>query len=191
MRRNTLGRRILEWFARSLGVMCLAAMLASCGEDSSSQQIQRDVASAPPTAAAGGSPGGATNACALLTDTEVQEAVGNPVTPGAPFTGSADCEWETENPEDVSVLVIAHRTGSIRAPILCDDLRKKGAPSERVEGWEVASWKFSKAAGLFYSGELECCGPKGFVSLQLNGRRDEPELKRAALTMARKLNGRL
>ena len=46
-------------------------------------------------------------------------------------------------------------------------------------------------AGLFNSGDLESCSAKGFVSLSLNGERDEAALKRAAVEILGKLLARL
>lgn len=104
---------------------------------------------------------------------------------------AGDCSWNTENPDDVSVLLIVQRKGSIREPYLCEDLRKSGGSGERVEGLDVASWKFSSTTGLFNSGEFEACGPKGFLSLQLNGKRDEATLKQATLAIVRQVLQRL
>ena len=98
------------------------------------------------------------------------------------FVGAGSCSWDTEKRGDVSVLLIVHQKGSIREPILCEELRKGGG-GERVEGLDVATWKVSSTLGLFNSGEFEACGPKGFLSLQLNGERDEATLKKATLAL--------
>ena len=88
------------------------------------------------------------------------------------------------------MLLIVHRKGETREPYLCDDLRKSGG-NERIEGLEVATWKFSNTVELFNSGEFEACGPKGFLSLQLNGERDEAKIKQATLTIVHHVLQRL
>lgn len=133
--------------------------------------------------AAGGAASSSTPAetCALLSLDQIAAAVSNAVLAGQ-AVGAGSCSWDTEKPSDVSVLVIVHRKGSIREPILCEELRKDGG-GEKVEGLDVANWKFSNTLGLFNSGEFEACGPKGFLSLQLNGERDEVTLKKATLAL--------
>ena len=119
--------------------------------------------------------------CAILSQDQIAGAVGNAVLAGQP-AGAGSCSWGTEKRGDVSVLLIVHQKGSIREPILCEDLRKSGG-TERVEGLDAATWKVSSTLGLFNSGEFEACSPKGFLSLQLNGERDEATLKKATLAL--------
>jgi hypothetical protein len=121
------------------------------------------------------------NTCAILSQDQIAGAVGNPVLPGQ-AAGAGSCSWKTEKRGDVTVLLIFHEKGNIREPILCEELRKGGG-GERVEGLDVANWKFSSTLGLFNSGEFEACGPKGFLSLQLNAERDEATLKKATLAL--------
>ncbi len=136
---------------------------------------------------AGGATGGPASmstpadTCAILSQEQIAGAVGNAVLAGQ-VAGAGSCSWDTEKRGDVSVLLIFHRKGSIREPILCEELRKNGG-GERVEGFDIATWKVSSTLGLFNSGEFQACGPKGFLSLQLNGERDEATLKKAALAL--------
>jgi hypothetical protein len=130
-----------------------------------------------------------TDPCALISQSDLAAAVGNAVIKGE-HQGAGTCKWGTENRDDVSVLLIAHKKGETREPYLCDDLRKSGG-NERIEGLEVATWKFSNTLGLFNSGEFEACGPKGFVSLQLNGKRDEAKIKQATLAIVQHVLRRL
>jgi hypothetical protein len=124
-----------------------------------------------------------TDPCALISQSDLAAAVGNPVIKGE-HQGAGTCKWATENRADISVLLIVHRKGETREPYLCDDLRKRGG-NERIEGLEVATWKFENTLGLFNSGEFEGCGPKGFLSLQLNGEKDEAKVKQATLAIVR------
>jgi hypothetical protein len=159
-----------------LGCATLAFTAATLGCSSSE---------APQTA--GGATGGPASSappastCEILSQDQIASAVGNAVLAGQ-SVGAGSCSWDTEKRGDVSVLLIVHRKGSIREPILCDELRKGGG-GERVEGLDVAKWKFGSALGLFNSGEFEACGPKGFLSLQLNAERDEATLKKATLAL--------
>jgi len=183
---HQFGRCRDAWHASAVLLFALAA--TGCGG-----------ANAPPeagkgTAGAAGGPArtGTADACALLSQSEIAEAVGNPVLKGQPFAGPEVCKWDTENPDHVSVLLTVRLKGSTREPYLCDELRKGGGGGERVEGLgDIAVWKFSSAARLFNSGDLETCGGKGFLSLSLNGKRDEPALKQAVLAIARKALERL
>ena len=128
-------------------------------------------------------------ACDLISDSDIAAAVGNPVLKGAP-DGTGTCKWDTEKKEDTSALLIISRKGSLREPYLCDGLRKTGG-TERVEGLDVATWKFSNAMKFFNSGDFEACGPKGFVSLSLNGKGDETHLKQATLAIVRQVVQRM
>lgn len=121
------------------------------------------------------------NTCAILSQDQIAGAVGNAVLAGQ-AVGAGSCSWDTEKRGDVSVLLIVHLKGSIREPILCEEVRKGGG-GEPVEGLDVARWKVSSALGLFNSGEFEACGSKGFLSLQVNGERDEATLKKATLAL--------
>ena len=83
------------------------------------------------------------------------------------------------------------RTSCEYAPCLCPELRKGGGGGQRVEGLgDTAVWKYASSS-LFNSGDLQACGPKGFLSLSLNGKRDEASLKPAALAIARHVFQRL
>lgn len=123
--------------------------------------------------------------CAVLSQSEVADAVGNPVLPGERQPGPAVCNWDTPERGQITVLLIWQPPGSLREPILCGEMRagrEVGGGGERLEGVaEVALWRFGTVFGLFNSGELETCGPKGYISLQLNGERDEATIKEAAL----------
>jgi len=132
------------------------------------------------------------DACSLLTEREVADIVGNTVNKGRNFTGTEDCKWDTEEPENVDVLLIVHAAGSIREQVLCADLGKADNSGQRVAGMgDIAVWKFSKEGSLFNSGDLEVCGPKGFVSLTLQGKQDESTLKQAAISLATRAIERL
>jgi len=129
------------------------------------------------------------DACAALSRGEIEQAVGNPVLEGEPYAGPEVCQWDTENPEHVSLLLTVRPKGSIREETLCSDLRQSGGEGERLSGLgEVAVWKFS-AGSLFNSGDLEACGPRGYVSISLNGKADEPKLKEAAVALVGEVMG--
>ncbi len=120
--------------------------------------------------------------CALISQSDVAAAVGNAVSKGEQEMGGG-CKWSAATVEDVDVLLIAHRKGNTFEPSLCKEVRNK-AGNEKVEGLEVATWKFSHLVGPINSGELEGCGPRGYLSLTLNGKRDEAQLKKATLVIA-------
>jgi hypothetical protein len=129
------------------------------------------------------------DACAALSKEEIEQAVGNPVLPGEPEAGPQVCGWDTENPDHVSVLLTIRPKGSTREQTLCADLRSS-TEGERIPGLgEVATWKFSAMGTMFNSGDLEACGPRGFVSISLNGKAEEAKLKEAAIALVRKVIG--
>jgi len=163
----------------------IAALLSGCGGQRSKPQYANTSDSpAKETRSA--------DACSLLTEREVAQVVGNAVDKGRTFASLEDCKWDTEDPSNVDVLLIAHAAGSIREQVLCADLGKADNSGQRVAGLgNIAVWKFSKEGSLFNSGNLEICGPKGFLSLTLQGKRDEPTLKNAAINLATKVIERL
>jgi hypothetical protein len=173
----------------SLAVVLVAATgIMGCGGASASKEPAANQARAAGAAAMGS---GTADACGLLTEGEVAEAVGNPVRKGQPSSGSLDCKWDVDTQGDVTVFLIAYRTGSIREQALCPDLRKQGKAPGFESAADASTWKFERVVGLFNSGEFESCGPKGFISLQLNGKRDEAALKQATAAVLRKLSSRL
>jgi len=172
-----------KWSRFRTFLLLWAVVTVGCGGSTAPQQTSGGATTnTPPAATASGT----ADTCALLTQNEIAAAVGNPVLK-AQSVGAGSCSWDNENPDHVSVLLIVHRVGSIREPYLCADLRKSGGSGERIEGFDVATWKFSSTIGLFNSGELEACGTKGFLSLQLNGKRDEASLKQATLAIVRQV----
>ena len=105
------------------------------------------------------------DACTLLSEAQIGEIVGNPVVKGRNEQGTTTCKWDAKNAGDVDVLLIT------------------GAPGSA----DAVTWKFGPVGSLFNSGDLELCGRKGFISLSLNGKRDEATLKQAAITLARRI----
>jgi len=74
----------------------------------------------------------------------------------------------------------------------CAGGEKANNGGQRVTGLgDIAVWKFSSEGSLFNSGNLESCGPKGYLSLTLQGKRDEPTLKQAAINLATRVIERL
>ena len=122
--------------------------------------------------------------CALLSEAEITERAGGAVAAGEGF-GFESCRWSNDQPPITSLLLIVHPPGSLREQILCGDLRQGGGEGERLglPEAEVALWRFSNVISLFNSGELETCGPKGYVALTLNAERDEATLKEATLAL--------
>jgi hypothetical protein len=169
----------------ALGVVVvgsLTATLVGCSRAESPRSEERA------TSSAASATSGSVDPCALMSQGDVAAAVGNPVAEGQ-HQGAGTCKWESVNRDDVGVLLIAHRKGEIREPYLCEPLLKDGG-NERVEGLEVAKWDFSNTMGFFNTGEFEGCGPKGYISLQLNGRRDEARLKQATLAIVKQVLAR-
>ncbi len=156
----------------------LTLAVAACGQSSAPPESGRE---SPPAAAP--TTAGTADACAMLSQSQLSQAVGNPVKAGEPFAGPEVCRWDTDDPDDVSVLLTVRLPGSVREQALCRNLRASGAKAAGFEdAADVSTWKFSSMS-LFNSGDLESCGPKGFVSLSLNGKRDEGQLKQATLSI--------
>lgn len=170
MRREILSATL--WLVAALACAC-----GGSGGGSSSSSGEESAA---------GEPAGETtaDACAALPQSEIEQTVGNPVLKGEPYAGPEVCQWETENPDHVSVLLTIRPKGAIREETLCADLRQSGGEGERLSGLgDTAVWKFSAVGTMFNSGDLEACGPRGFVSISLNGKADEPKLKEAAVAL--------
>lgn len=169
-----------------LAASLFAALMVGCGGSSA----ERVASSGEESAAAEPAAETTADACSALSRSEIEQAVGNPVMEGAPDPGPEVCKWDTENPDHVSVLLIVRPKGSIREETLCADLRESGGGGERLSGLgDVAVWKFSAVGTMFNSGDLEACGAKGFVSVSLNGKADEPKLKQAAVSPVGKAMG--
>ncbi len=164
---------------RVIGLAVLTAVAIGCSQSTPQQATQGGKPAAVPTATAAW-----TNAdrCALISQSDVAAAVGNAVAKGEQQIGGG-CKWAAATTEEIDVLLIAHPKGNTFEPSLCAEVRKKGG-NEKVEGLEVATWKFSHLVGPINSGELEGCGPKGYVSLQLNGKGEEGQMKKATLVIA-------
>lgn len=162
-----------------------AGLQAGCGGQGAKQP---DAAGGVPPATEAKS----ADACALLSGKEIADIVANPTDEGRPFAGPEVCKWRTEDPSDVDVLLTVRAAGSIREKALCADIRNAGDSARRVTGLgDVAVWKFAREGPMSNSGELEVCGPKGYVGLTLQGQREEPTLKTAAVALAQKALGRL
>lgn len=131
------------------------------------------------------------NSCSLLSETEIGSAVGNDVNKGRNEASSDICKWDVEDVSQVDVLLIVREKGGIHEPVLCGDLRNKTS-SEQIPGLgDIAVWKFSRQDSMFNSGDLEVCGPKGYLSITLEGKRDEAFLKAAAMNLTQKILQRL
>lgn len=134
---------------------------------------------------------GTADACRLLSAAEVSAAVGNAVIDGVPDAGPEVCKWDTDNPDHVSLLLMARLKGSVREQALCADVRKAGSAGSGLAGLgEAATWKFSRVGTMFNSGDLEVCDAKGYLSLSVNGKQEEAALQRAASTLARTIVSR-
>jgi hypothetical protein len=130
--------------------------------------------------------------CALLTAAAIQAAVGNAVLDGKPSAGPEVCHWDTDRPEDVSVLLTVRLKDSDRERVLCEAVRRGAAGTTGITGvGDAATWTFSRVGTMFNSGDLEACSVRGFVGLSLNGAKDEAALRRAAETLAAAVLGRL
>ncbi len=157
----------------------LALAVTGCGGSEAPQPATENAKAAAATT------GGSADACAMLSQDQVSGAVGNAVQPGEPFAGPEVCRWDTADPAQVSVLLTVRLPGSIREQALCRGLRDSGGKAPGFEEIaDVSTWKFSSMS-LFNSGDFEGCGPKGFVSLSLSGKRDEGQLKQSTLTILR------
>ena len=166
--------------------ICLAAGLGCGGSGTTEPPAATGAGSAP-----GKTTGGTADACGLLPQSDVAESVGNQVKTGAAFAGPEVCKWDVDTQGDVTVLLTVRLPGSIREQTLCPDIRKSG----KAAGFEAladgSTWKFESVMGLFSSGDFESCGPKGYVGLMLNGKRDEAKLKQATAALLSKVLARL
>lgn len=178
-----------KFFQLIITVVGLVLSLGLTGCSGSEDDRQPVGQAADRTAAAAS---GTVDACALLALSEIANIVGNPVLEGRAYAGPEVCQWQTENTDHISVLLTAHRAGSVRANVLCDDLGAvvdSGEPLANLG--DKATFKFSGVAGMFDSGDLAACGAEGFVSVSLNGKKGEAEMKEAAITMTRMVLSRL
>ena len=174
-----------------LAVVLLLAACGGNGEESTTPDGGTQAATQTPAATPNPSVS-EIDACALLSQAEIAEAVGNPVLAGEEYAGPEVCRWDTEQPEQVSVLLTVRPAGSTREQVLCGDLRSSGGSGEPLSGLgDVAVWKFESVVSSFNDGEIETCGPKAYVDLSLSGQRDESVLKEAALAIVRKVLDRL
>ena len=172
-------------FRRSSVVMRLVASLvvlaisSACGGDS---------ATGTTASSSGGSASpGTVDACALLSPSDIEAIVGNPVKPGRPDAGPEVCKWDVDVRGQVDVLLQARAKGSIREQALCPDLAKSD-PTKRVPGiGDVATMESSSVIGLFNSAELQACGPKGFIAVMLNGDKDQATLRTQTTAVAQKV----
>jgi hypothetical protein len=167
-------------------VMLVVAVSSACGGS--------------PPATGGGEPATASvatssrtaDACALLTASAIQAAVGNAVLAGRPSAGPEVCNWDTDRPEDVSVLLTVRLAGSDRERVLCEAVRSNASGATGIAGvGDAATWTFSRVGTMFNSGDLETCSRRGFVGVSVNGAKDEGALRRAAETLASAVLGRL
>ena len=176
-------RRIVIWMPAC--AVASAVLAGACGGSSGGDATKGAVERAAPASTTASTSAATSDPCALLSAGEIAQQVKNPVQAGTPQMGSGVCKWDTENPDLVSVLLQAHPRGSMREQVLCPDLRKAAAAADGLDGvGEAATWKFSRMGTMFNSGDLEACGPRGFVSLSLNGKQDEAALKAAATALA-------
>jgi hypothetical protein len=175
-------------FALRFSAAALIGLSIACGGSGG-----RPGGASPPGASPRGTTTSATgtaDACSLLAESEIAEVVKNPVQPGRPAAGPEVCDWDTDDPASVDVLLTVRLKGSTRAEVLCDEIRKGQAAGGVVGIGEAVSWEFS-ASSLFNSGELQVCDAKGYVSVSLNGKADDPTLKSAASALAAKVLARL
>lgn len=180
-------RTILKTNATILTVLLLLG-LASCGDssDSGHSTMEEEVAGGAATVT------GAVDTCALLSAADIADIVGNPVLDGQPYAGPEVCRWDTDDTDHVNVLLTVRLSGSSRAQVLCGDLNNVIDSGEPVSGLgDKAVFKFSGVAGMFDSGDLAACGAKGFVSVSLNGKKDEAAMKKAAMELTRMVFSRL
>jgi hypothetical protein len=176
---------VVRFTGATLFLATLATALA-CGDSAPPRS-----AAQPSAAAATPTPAATADACRLLSTADVAAAVGNPVLDGTPDAGPEVCKWDTENPDHVSVLLIARLKGSAREQALCAEVRRVASAGKGLSGLgEAATWKFSRVGTMFNSGDLEVCDAKGYLSLGLNGQQDEAALQQAASTLARAIVSR-
>lgn len=121
------------------------------------------------------------DACALLSEAEIAQVVGNPVGPGEHQAGPEVCRWARAQADDVSVLLTVRLRGSEREQFQCALLRLRGDFDRPIpDRGDVALWRFADTASVYNSGDLETCGAKGYVGLSIGGVRDIRTLQEAA-----------
>jgi len=184
----TIMQRTILLTSTTIFAVLLSLGLTGCGgsSDSGESTVQE-------AARVGTTPTGAADACALLSAADIAGIVGNPVLEGQPYAGPEVCRWDTEDTDHVSLLLTVRLGGSSRAQVLCENLNGMiDSGGEPVNGLgDQAVFKFSGVAGMFDSGDLEACSPEGFVSVSLNGKKDEAAMKEAAIALTRMVFSRL
>jgi hypothetical protein len=179
--------RFVSWVGRAaLSAVLLTAV--SCGS-SAPANSNTDAASglASRTPATGSH---TVDACRLLTPGEIAAIVGNAVAPGHPGAGPEVCKWDTEQPDQIDVLLMVYLKGGTHEPVLCKDVRDAAAQGKGLPGiGDAATWRFSRIG--IDSGDLEVCGSEGFISLSLNGKGEASKFEAAAVSLARKVMARL
>lgn len=172
---------------RLLPVLFALVVAVGCG---GTDPASKPASAAPPATGSTPQAAGTADACSLLTAAEIGEAVGNPVGPGQQSAGPEVCDWDPEDPREITVLLMARLKGSTRETVLCEDVRKAAAEGKGLAGiGEAARWVFSPVP--FNSGDLEVCGAKGYLSLTVTGKGEETKLRAAAMALARKALDRL
>ena len=169
--------------------VAVVALLANIGCSGGNGPKEASAAKDAPAAAATTS--GTVDACALLTQSEVAELVGNPVRKGEPFAGPEVCKWDTDTRGDVTLLLTVRRAGSLREQALCPDIRKAGQAAGFESLGEGSTWKSENVMALFNSGDLELCTRQAYIGLTLNGERDAAALKQKAVAIVPKVSSRL
>ncbi len=170
----------------AVAVVLLAGFFFGChGQDS--KQEQGDTKDGGASGA-----GSSIESCVLLSEDEIASIVGNAVSKGRPFADVEVCKWDTEDPANVDVLLTVRAAGSVRAQTLCSDVKTAASNTQQIAGLgDIAVWKFSSEGSLLNSGDLEVCGPIGYISFTLQGKRGEPALKAAAVSLAKRVIQRL
>jgi len=113
--RQSLGRLLREPRVRFAPLAAACLVVVACGGTDQPPSASTSSAGAPPAPAPPG------EACALLSASDVAEAVGNPVEAGRPSSGPSTCSWDSVDPDDVGVLLIAHAKGSTRELAALDE----------------------------------------------------------------------
>jgi hypothetical protein len=117
--------------------------------------------------------------CSFLSSEELVEIVGNPLLAGSTANEPGQCHWNSQAPEDVSVVLSVQPAGAPGAAEPCAEVATSAS-----EEFEAESWQF-QALPVGAIAVLEVCDGGNWLSVTLAGDRGDDDLRSAATARGR------